>query len=673
MSVVEPGPVNVGPLWRPSLEAQTEPAPRDQHRKFQWLTRLFYAGLEAQISEDRVEEILHQESKYEHAPVSRQLKSLRREYNHFKEHAAVATYRRNAFISLLSGQPLITTFSCHSLLSYWTFRSPENPAKNGRAEVHNDEKIGKWFHQILGHLEENTPRTLQLVVLAEQPSRDDLKGLFSSLRFTIATISGRLDTLHLFPTWAIEVLLAHTWGVEIMPWSPSSGPQNVFEFARPKPLRLPSWGQDASRPGNLDPSRGKNEMMLMWQSNLIPFTSDFAVYIWEYQKSIPPAEYAKVIVCPAELETESSRLVIAFRSCRAHRLFSEKRENRMGTIPANGNGSHWSPMSEVILSIYCVFEVMISDTAKFVDCCHEQASQIHLVGRKNPSTSKLRFLLHLEDRRKAAKSGVAHALEVLPVFVLWARQQGAIEAKEKADALKEDLEFLDQELLKLQVDIEGDQETLRQHFQLEQDLRLFRLTVLAAVFLPLSFTTSLFGMNISTISDNEIDANGTAYFSEWTNATVDSLAPDIQNSTKALVSMIQQSSNLSFSWQTFAITAVSLLFTLPLALFVGAIIRGFILSAAKYAVYWRIIAVIAGIAYIISSIITSAASTLFPLPNGEFDDINSARSSNYATACYVNEDQRAIADPIKYVMEVIVPLFLRWPSFTVSSFCSPRY
>ncbi|KAI0201981.1 hypothetical protein F4808DRAFT_91071 [Astrocystis sublimbata] len=638
MSTIEPEPVSTMINRNPSLEAQREPTPTEQRRTQLWLTWLSSIGIWAQPREDRVEEILSHksESKSGNARIRRRLKSLRQEYSHFKGHGAVASYRRNAFTSFLSGQPSLTRFSCDNLLSYWTFRYPGDGGDLARLRVHENEKTSDWMHRILVQLEENTPDTLQLVAFAEQPGRQDLEGVFSSLRYTVATMSGRLGTLHLFPTWIMEVLLAHTWGIELMPWSRSYGPQNVYEFARPKPLALPSlrassrcnsvtsfesaekryWGQDRHRPGNLDPTRGKNEMLLFWQSDLVPFTSDFAVYIWEYQKEIPAAEYAKVILCPPGFETESTRLVITFQTCRAHTLFSEKRDSRFRTPRttaslANDNGPRWSPLSDVVVSIYCVFEVMIADTSKFMSDCHEQASRMHLIGRKNPSTSKVRFLMHLEDRRKAAKAGVTHALDVLSVFVAWAQQE-TNDSGEQLSALKEDLEFLDQELGKLQTDIEKDQDVLRQHFQLEQDLRLFRLTLLAAIFLPLSFTTSLFGMNIAAVDDSTVDESGTYFFSKWTNTTIASLVPDAQGPTKALVSMIQQSSNTSYPWQTVLITAIALLSTLPLTLFFGAIIRSLTVSASKYVVYWRAVAVIAGTAYIIFSIIASSTTLLIP-------------------------------------------------------------
>ncbi|KAI1169963.1 hypothetical protein F4777DRAFT_571036 [Nemania sp. FL0916] len=606
-------------------------------RRIQRPRRIFFVGGETEAQADPVQEILDEESRSENSHAARRLKSLSKEYGYFKEQPAQIPHKTSRVAEFLGGQPRINSFSCSHLLSYWIFNSPEtnnNETRNAskdstrkckQIQIQQGEKISDWINEILGHLEERAPNSLHLIAFAEEPSSRDLTGVFTSLRYTAATISGRLRTLHLYPTWILEILIAHAWGVELMPWAPNMSPQNsyAYEFDCPKPLELPSirasdmlasqlppgprartyWGKDPRRPGNIDPDRGENEMLLFWQSDCTEFTSDFAVYIWEHQKSIPSGEHAKIILCPAAVETEGTLLIIVFSSCRPHVLFSERRgsfTNLMST-----DNSTWSPDSEAVYSIYCVFEVVITDTADFVDRLYRQVSRLHMIGRQNPSTAKLRFLLHLEDLHKAASAGVRNALKILAVFTLWAREHDYIKSEERSDVLKKDLEFLDKELTKLRDNISKDQEILRHHLQLEQDSRFFRLTLLASLFLPLSFTTSFFGMNITSVSD------GTRYFSSWTNATIDSLAPDTQNSTKAIASMIQETSSSDFSFLTVLLTGAALTITLPLSLFIGAILRSIIRSATKSIIYWRAVLVAFGAIYIAASIGLSAFSFAF--------------------------------------------------------------
>lgn len=193
-------------------------------------------------------------------------------------------------------------------------------------------------------------------------------------------------------------------------------------------------------------------------------------------------------------------------------------------------------------------------------------------------------------------------MEVFSHFTSWIRQldgvlYGCKSIQSKLDILQKDLEFLAEELEKLQATIEDNHKILRNHFQLAQDLRVFRITILAAVFLPLSFTTSLFGMNIeSGIIEGPIG------FTNFMNSTLDGTPSNLLNSTQALLSTIGSTSNWSFSWTTFAITASALLSTLPLSLFVGAAVRFIVVWAINHIVYWRAIAVVPGIAYVVLSI-----------------------------------------------------------------------
>lgn len=113
--------------------------------------------------------------------------------------------------------------------------------------------------------------------------------------------------------------------------------------------------------------------------------------------------------------------------------------------------------------------------------------------------------MHLEECCKVGHNGVAYAHEVLATLLEWTEQQ----QKPPSDNVKiicgdlffkiqEDLEFFNIQFRQLQINIHEDLEMLRQHVQLAQDLILFRLTILAAIFLPLSFATSFFGMNLDT-------------------------------------------------------------------------------------------------------------------------------------------------------------------------------
>lgn len=200
--------------------------------------------------------------------------------------------------------------------------------------------------------------------------------------------------------------------------------------------------------------------------------------------------------------------------------------------------------------------------------------------------------MHLEDCRKVGHDGVRHGLEILQTLSRWTEQhqspltQPGLELLDPFAHIRQDLEFFNAQFQQLQVDIQKDLEMLRGHFQLAQDLTLFRLTILAGVFLPLSFVTSFFGMNMrrsGPLQDPEQS------FSNYTNATITGLPVELRNQTAALINTLEDNSQaLTYGWPTFVGTAVGLVLILPLTLTIGAILRAIIKSITRYAIYWRI-------------------------------------------------------------------------------------
>lgn len=145
--------------------------------------------------------------------------------------------------------------------------------------------------------------------------------------------------------------------------------------------------------------------------------------------------------------------------------------------------------------------------------------------------------------------------------------------------------------------------TLYEHQALTHDRRNFILTLLAAVFLPLSFASTFFGMNMNTMT-----SSGPTGFSNWTTAWILDSPEDMQNSTRALASTIGSSGTLTYNWRTYIITAACLVITLPLSLTIGSILRTAYRGTAYYATYWRAFAVIPILALIFGSVFGSYLS-----------------------------------------------------------------
>lgn len=215
--------------------------------------------------------------------------------------------------------------------------------------------------------------------------------------------------------------------------------------------------------------------------------------------------------------------------------------------------------------------------------------------------------MHSEECLNATQNGVKHSIKVLEVIESSVRRRqtnsariwdGGIPFPNRLKKLREDLDYLDNQLEELKGATTEVQELLRQHFQLTQDMRLYRLTMLAAIFLPLSFATSFFGMNISTdVSE------GPSGFSDWTKDALTAVADEQRNATEAIISIIGTSGNLSFEWLVFGVTAGCLLLTLPLTLMLGYLMRAFVKWTAKLATYWLLFVIFGGYAFIVYTVI----------------------------------------------------------------------
>lgn len=219
----------------------------------------------------------------------------------------------------------------------------------------------------------------------------------------------------------------------------------------------------------------------------------------------------------------------------------------------------------------------------------------------------------MEDCRSSAHQGIEHGLLVLNTVLEWVgTQQTPVRIwdagrsfEDRAVELQADLKFIRDGLTKMKADIADLKLTLYEHQALTHDRRNFILTLLAAVFLPLSFASTFFGMNMNTMT-----SSGPTGFSNWTTAWILDSPADMQNSTRALASTVGTSGTLTYNWKTYIITAACLVLTLPLSLTIGSILRTVYRGTAYYATYWRAFAVIPTLVLIVGSV----SGTFFDTP-----------------------------------------------------------
>lgn len=382
----------------------------------------------------------------------------------------------------------------------------------------------------------------------------------------------------------------------------------------------------AAARGNLDPKKfADNHIELAWQAEAPIYTSDFDIYVWEQYKSVPVSQQAVLKLYPGT-DTRETALLVLFQVSKSLAHFS----NLRGDPQLQGSTSTitptWSTNSEVLLSICDVYGVIISETTTFLQGCSVELEKMvsrtvhlwlddqrgtkadvhqHLVVRQNPNAAKVRYLVHLEDCRSSAHEGVTHGLEVLDSVAKWADTLNSSQLlwnagepfADRFAVIRKDLDFFRDHFSDIEKQVKELQQTLHDHRVITHNRRNFILSIGAAVYLPLSFATSFFGMNINTPT-----SAGPEGFSNWTTSWITNSPVDIQNSTKALVSSIGSSGTLSYPWATFIITASCLLVMLPLSLAAGGVLRVAYRQTIHYATYWRMMAIIPGLAFIYFSV-----------------------------------------------------------------------
>jgi hypothetical protein len=233
-------------------------------------------------------------------------------------------------------------------------------------------------------------------------------------------------------------------------------------------------------------------------------------------------------------------------------------------------------------------------TPAVVECLSTYANESkNLEVRQAPSAGKLRYLVHLEDCRALAYEGVDHGLQVLDSLHTWIEDRkslGLWDGRHRIlnafDIWREASEWYRKRLSVIGDKIKELKNTLQEHLALTSARRNYILSIVAAFYVVLSFTTSFFGMNMNT--STPVGPQG---FTDWATTWINSSPADVQNSTRALVSTINSAGIQSYPWKTFGITAGSLLATIPLALGAGGAVRAMWQIIMFFRIYWRILAV----------------------------------------------------------------------------------
>ena len=320
-------------------------------------------------------------------------------------------------------------------------------------------------------------------------------------------------------------------------------------------LVLPSAA--GSRPGQT------SSQTYIWQQDAPRYRNDWDIYTWQPHTSAPQSSTAKLLTI--NVDPDGTKSILVFEKASDLTTFYQTRNllriNRQLVL---------SPgvMATIVLN-----RMILNATVTVLTNCRKEVQQMKYVGRRDPTASKFRFLAHLEDHRLIAARAVENTksgLEELGIAIdaeLTHVNSTTVDTrpcKQYVEDLGIDAAFLEQELEKAGRELASVQEMIIDHLHLVSSRRNYILTLVAAIYIPLTFVTSLFGMNMSPPKAFTLDSSVDA--SLGTNSSLLSLPP------AALLAAINDSGTLTWSWSTFAAFSCTLLLTVPLALTKGAFV-----------------------------------------------------------------------------------------------------
>ncbi|PVH89437.1 hypothetical protein DL98DRAFT_101598 [Cadophora sp. DSE1049] len=339
---------------------------------------------------------------------------------------------------------------------------------------------------------------------------------------------------------------------------------------------------------------------LHWFQDIVEFTHDISVYIWQphLKTKLPVPVGATICIGPQESSTIKNVLIYLHVSkthaTGAGRTYKDYLEH----IPGNLKSSA-SVYSTIISRILAIQKVLIDDTAIFIDKIGLQVSQLWREGKRGPSVDKMNYTLYLRECCKACSRSLREASSLLKdIFdIPPERIEDELLYKELEDwksMIEVDLRYL----LEQNQSTDSQIQELRTMIKEQLELRQFRLstlvTILAAVYLPFSFVSTFFGMNISNPLWNQQRQNSEPAVIDDVNSTL-TLS---QSQTESIIASILNSGSHLFTLKEFLYIGTTLtVVTLGLPLLGVSLFRTVVRSVKQNFGRWRFMVVVVVFSY----------------------------------------------------------------------------
>ncbi|KIW30486.1 uncharacterized protein PV07_06228 [Cladophialophora immunda] len=407
-----------------------------------------------------------------------------------------------------------------------------------------DDNLDKFLGEFRKKLFESGDAMMSICCLAPTPIED--VGAIMSLRSKMFGSPSRIRRKYEAPRIGIILTIDEYWllGTEIC--------ENLLGITNAEErLLIPAENFTAQASESVPFLRDLdwNRFEFEWCRDPPNWTSSFDMYIWALHTTQPKVEGVTVYVRQVQPRWE---VLLAYRQTQDETYSNPRRllvdsRNAFGATPADLE----CPELIAIRLMLSIASLLCEDNRKFRDSCLNRISQLtlkiiprqRLSGRKRPSREKINFLLHLDDHRQCGLRGIRRTKGLVQDIsdfakqVQLARSQAVDAVSERCDKLARDLGNLEHDLRSLGEMFTETSDMIKMQVDLEQISFTGVLALLAAIYLPFTFTAGMFGMNLKDPL--------------WSTST-----SHTSNKTSASSKLVSSQSNLTTQSQLSSATAI---------------------------------------------------------------------------------------------------------------------
>ncbi|KAH6880760.1 hypothetical protein B0T10DRAFT_565494 [Thelonectria olida] len=238
-----------------------------------------------------------------------------------------------------------------------------------------------------------------------------------------------------------------------------------------------------------------------WPEKPDPYDSDLAVYTWQPSCSKPRKEFLQIFLFRSKEDWRQSILVFA----KSPRVVRRITELRSACKPHRARMPLAHQCNDLLAAILRLAQEEMTD---FVSLVENEIEQMKFIGRKNPSGSKVYHLLHLQDHVKGARQGIKSNIrqveKLSKQLVLFLPRPRPEEDPRRAKVFNKFVRSQAQTEKTLRVvesKLDDGIAIIKSQMDLVQLRRTLILSILAGLYIPLSFVTSFMGMNLNSIDE----------------------------------------------------------------------------------------------------------------------------------------------------------------------------